>query len=821
MPHSSTTRSTANATTLTVGAVDRFSTGLRKDDWTAAWMTPAPPASPQAKERDKANATSHPTWWMRRTVAIDDVPERVALAIVCLGYYELYVNGKRVGNEPLAPSVTKLDKRVLCVTHEIGTLLRKGENCIAIWCASGWYLPHQFEVHEESTPLIRLQAYAQVGGKLRTLFGSDEEWRTHAANRQITGAWSWNNFGGEAVDGREESSEWKRLKCSSDGWHPVRVVSPPSITVSPRTCPPNRIGATYRARKVRELKAGLYEVDFGLCLAGQVRLRFPKAARDRRIEMRFFDLPADNDSEKDQSYGQLSSYIARGDGADCFEHKFNYAGFRYVTIEGLDGPPALSDMEAMLVETDLKPAGSFRCSNELFNRIHDLNVHTLRCLDVGGYSVDCPHRERLGYGADGQSALPAYLYTMDCGSFLHKWLVDWCDVYEPGTGRIQHTAPTKHYQDSPTWGGIVAPLAWKLWLYYRDREALEIAFPVIRGYLGYLQEAVRDGIVRRDARDWLFLGDWVAPGRGMDTFRNDWVNGNTTTEMRELVNTAYLIYLWQTYAAIAGVLSQDEAIREAEGHIGTLRKALHETYYVEEQGYYLLPEQTYQVMPLAVGAVPEPLRRQVHDRLIRMILDDNGGHIGTGITGTTFLIDYLIRTECHDVLATIYNQETYPGWGYMLASGATTIWEQWNGFWSQIHSCFAGPAEWFYAGLAGIRADPDAPGFKNVIIKPAIVGAPSSVGSSGAAGLTWVMAHHESSYGRIESHWKREGDAINVAVKIPPNSTATVFLPAKHAADVTVDGSSIQKAEYVTFREMKNDRVVVDLGSGSYEFLCK
>ena len=158
---------------------------------------------------------------------------------------------------PLAPSVTKLDKRGICVTQEIGDLLRPGENCIALACASGWYLPHQFKVHEGGTPLIRLQAYTRNGEKLETLFGSDAAWQGREANRSITGHWKWNNFGGEAVDGRLESSQWKEIECPAEGWRPVRVVSAPPIVVSARTCPPNRIGATYKAEKVRKLSEGL------------------------------------------------------------------------------------------------------------------------------------------------------------------------------------------------------------------------------------------------------------------------------------------------------------------------------------------------------------------------------------------------------------------------------------------------------------------------------------------------------------------------------------------------------------------------------------
>ena len=770
--------------------IAQFTTGLQEDDWSAEWITP-----PAAKDKG-----AQPTWWMRRTVQLDTVPDRVALSIVCLGYYELVVNGQRVGDEPLAPSVTKLDKRGLCVTYEIGDLLQPGENVIALACSSGWYVSNRFKVHKKSTPLIRLQATARNGKKLQTLFGSDAEWQGREANRSIIDKWGWNHFGGEAVDGRLESSQWKELECPQEGWRPVRVVSAPPIEVSARTCPPNRIGATYKAEKVRELSEGVYEIDFGRCLAGMVRLRFPNVPRDRKITMRFFDLPADFEAKKDQSYNQRSTYIARGDGTDVFENKFNYAGFRYVTVEGLDAPPALEDLEAMLIESALDPVGSFRCSNELFNRIHELNVHTIRCLNLGGYHVDCPHRERNGYGADGQTAMPAYPYLFDSEAYLHKWLVDWLDVYEPETGRIPHTAPVQHKAESPAWGGIVGPLAWQQYLFYGDRRALELAFPAVKGNLQRLQSWVRDGVLLKELAAPKFHGDWVAAGRGMNS-RN-----GPTWEMKELFNTAYLIYLWQTYADMGRVLGENEEVAKAEAVIASMQESFHNNFFNEESGYYLLPEQAYQAMPLWVGAVPTDKRDEMHARLIDLIENKCNGHLDTGLPSTTFLLDYLEESDSHETIYTIMNKKTYPGWGYMLEQGATTIWEQWDGYWSQIHSCFAGPASWFYTGLAGIRPDPSHPGFEQFDLKPAFV-----------EGLDFVEATYDSVRGPIGSSWRRDGERMEWTVTIPPNSTGTVYVPAAGLDDVRVNGSPCQKADGISFQKKENDRMVLQVASGRYE----
>lgn len=771
-----------------------------------SWIAPEVVTQHRSTD-DKADPPRRPTWWMRRNLTLAAVPESVAIEVVCLGYYELYVNGQQVGDEPLAPSLSRLDRRGFVLKHQISPFLHAGDNCVAFWCSSGWYLPHQFSVHEDATPLLGIR----FGGEGAYLPQSAEGWLCRRSNRSVMGPWQWNAFGGEEVDAAAALPDWNRAACDTTDWRPCRSVSAPNIEICERTCPPNRIGEIYAARSVRRLGDAHYEVDFGTCLSGWVDIKFARLREGQKIVFKFYDLPADSDRPKDHSYGQFSVYHACGDGADRFTNKFNYAGFRYLTIDGLERAPELSDMRALLVESALERAADFQCSNELYNKIHALNLHTLRCLNLGGYPVDCPHRERMGYGADGQTALPAYLYLMDSKTFLRKWLTDWCDVYEPETGRISLCAPNIHAQHAPAWGGIVAPLAWHIYTFHGDRGALEQAAPVILGYLRYLQRAVRDGVIRKDLLGSKFHADWVPPGRGMDS-------GNTPNRpMRELFNSCYLIYLWEIYVKICHVLQQDTHVAEAEACIDTLRQGVHREFYDADAGLYLIPEQAYQAMPLLAGVVPEELQPLIRKKLIDLI-EQRNWHMDTGLPGTTLLLDLLTRLEEHEVIARIYNTETYPGWGYMLAQGATAIWEQWNGFWSQIHSCFAGPAAWFHAGLAGIRPDPDAPGFKNVIIKPAMVGDPSSSSDSVAAGLTWVKAHYDSPPGRITSNWELDGDRLTMTVSIPDSATATVYVPAGKASDVAVNGKALEAAEHVSFVKMEGGRAVLRIGSGSYRF---
>ncbi len=757
------------------------------------WIAPTTSPADIGVTTEPSKSQRRPTWWMRRDLELESTPVSATLTIVCLGYYELYVNGKRVGDEPLAPSLTKLDKRGFAIEHELSGVLKAGLNCIALWTSTGWYVPHQFRVHEQASPLLGLEltlddAPCSVG----------TDWVCRPSNRLITCAWGWNQFGGEEVDARKAMPDWNQVGIDLTDWQPARIPSPPPIAIVPRNCPPNRIGETYQARFVRSLPNGVFEVDFGTCLSGWVDIRFGQLDKDQAITLRFRDLPADTDRDKDQSYNQFSIYHARGDGADRFVNKFNYAGFRYMTIEGMATPPERAGMKAMLVETAMERTGHFRCSNELYNRIHDLNLHTLRCLDLGGCSVDCPHRERNGYGADGQTSIPAYLYMFDSADFLRKWLVDWCDVYEPETGRIPLTAPARHPQEAPAWGAIVVPLAWKIYTYFGDATPMTKAFDVILGHLRHLQGFVADGVMRKELMGGAFHGDWVAVDRGMETDRTP------DQPMRELFNSCYLIYVWELFVKICNVLDRPHEAREAQGHIAALREGIHREFYKPDEGLYLMPEQAYQAMPLLAGVVPDGLRPAIRAKLLGLI-EERGWHMDTGLPGTTLLLELLEELGEHEVIGRIHDQEDYPGFGYMLAQGATAIWEQWNGYWSQIHSCFAGPAAWFYSGLAGITPDESRPGFAHIFLAPAFL-----------KGLDFVEADFDSAQGRIESKWRREPNGLSWSIVVPAGGEATVSIPLANFDDVSVNGRP-WTGERTTARNVKGQAITsVRLTSGAY-----
>jgi alpha-L-rhamnosidase len=295
-------------------------------------------------------------------------------------------------------------------------------------------------------------------------------------------------------------------------------------------------------------------------------------------------------------------------------------------------------------------------------------------------------------------------------------------------------------------------------------RVLEENYDSVKRYVDCLEEISRKNgdILTGKTGKFSFIGDWVAPGRGMDS------KDQPSPKAREIFNNCYRINQMNLLVNMAKVLGKDEHAAAYARRVEEIRPKIHEALYDPQAGHYVIDEQAYYVMPLMTGVVPDELRETVFRKLEENIMEKNQGHLDTGMLGTYFMMEYLREVGRSDLVFAMFNQTTYPSWGYMIEQGATTFWEQWNGYWSHVHSCFTSADNWLYQGLAGIQADPAAPGFKNVIIKPAVVG-----------DVTWVKAHHDSPYGRIVSNWQRDGRNLTMDITVPANSSATVFVPGE------------------------------------------
>jgi alpha-L-rhamnosidase len=443
------------------------------------------------------------------------------------------------------------------------------------------------------------------------------------------------------------------------------------------------------------------------------------------------------------------------------------------------------NLKAFAISEDMEQVSSFESSNPLLNKIWETVNHTYRCIAYNGYVVDCPQRERVGYGGDSHSSMETALSNFDAAALFNKWTRDW-NAANYGTGLWTHTAPEippHKNKFSPGWGGFGMFLPWQFYIYYGDTLNLERAYPYIRRWMEYMHSNTREGILHPDTirgvgAQWSFHGDWVAPSYAMQPDRRvDW---NST----HFFNNCYYLYNLRMAEQIAGVLHRKgDALLFRERYEHSLGK-IHARFYNHETGDYANGEQPYQAFPLYVGLVPAELKDDLDDRLEYLILEKNKGHLNTGMLGTYFMLEYLMESGRNDLIHTMVNQKTFPGWGYMIENGATTIWEQWNGQNSQIHNCYLSVGKWFIQGLGGIRPDPEHPGFSHFHIMPGVV-----------EGLDYAKVSYHTRKGKIISNWKRQGSALSLEIEVPVNTSATLELPDGDYQRVTMNGQALAPAE--------------------------
>jgi len=788
----------------------RWTTGLlEKSDWSAKWIGISEVFSREKGYPPPDNKVPDP--WLRKTFDLKARPERATIYVASVGYHELYVNGKRIGDDVLAPAVTNHRKRARYVTYEITDQLKQGRNVIALWLGVSWSIFPPYKTDDKpQTPIVLAQAEIKLpdAGAVRVV--TDDSWRTHASPNTLLGVWDFMHFGGERYDANEEIPNWSEADFDDAGWKAATVYSP-NLAISAEMIEPNRRIKEIRPVAVEEVKPGVYRVDLGVNVTGWLEASVRGRPGDQ-VEFKFSERPS-----TDMTNRLHSQYILGPSGKGTFRNRFNYFTGRWVTVEGLKYKPVVDDMRAWLVRTDYARSGGFECSNELLNRIYSTTLWTFEDLSLGGYLVDCPHRERMGYGGDAHATTECGLNNYSLGAFYTKWSQDWRDVQGGSaawgtaekaavqdtieSGNLPYTAPTYWGGGGPGWSGYCVTLPWEIYERYGDTRILEDNFPTIQRWLAFLETKAKDNILQRWGGEWDFLGDWLWPGaKG--------VNGDTRETL--FYNNCYWIFNLQTATKIAEVLGKKDVADQYRSRADQVRKAVHREFFIPGINSYVNGFQAYLAISLLVSLPPDDIRPAIEKRLEEEILIRRHGHIHAGITGGAFLYKTLLDLDRQDLLFAMANKDTYPGWGDMLRSGATTMYESWDMDNSLCHSSYLYIGTWFIEGLAGIKADPQIPGFKHFVIKPGIVDDPS---------LKWVKAHHDSIYGRIVSKWSIDRDKVlTLNVTVPPNTTATLHLPTADERSITESNQSLAKANGIKRAGTGVGLIVLDLQPGSYEF---
>ena len=781
-------------------------------NWTMGVLSPADWSG--AKWIASADTTLASTR-LRHTFTVHPHLRRALINICGLGQYELTLDGQKVGDDFLSPGWSKYDKTCLYDTRDITASLKIGPNAIGILLGNGMYNVITTEGRftkfkgsfgpQKAIAQIRLE-YAD--GTIETI-GTDESWQV--APGPITFS---SIYGGEDYDARLAQTGWDTATFKPDAaWQPATITSGPGGELKGLSCaaPPIRRFEIHHPFATRTLTNGDVVFDLGQNTAHlpEIRVTGPAGSHVRLYPT---ELINDDGSMHQGSMGAghrgavWCEFTKGTDGVETWSPRFFYVGCRYVQVHCTPAItngllPVVKSLSAAAVNSASDSVGEFACSNDLFNRIRTL-VRWAQRANMVSLMTDCPHRERLGWLEEDHLNGPALRYEFDLNRLFTKTLNDIGDS-QLTNGLVPTIAPeytifrdkgdTTHlrgmFGDSPEWSSTFILVPWQQYEFAGDLDLFRQHYDAMKAYLAYFGTRTQDYLADYGLGDWYDVGP-KHPG---------------VSQLTPIALTATAFYYQDIaiMAQVAGLLGKSADAREYSGLAEKIRAAFNAKFYHAEKQSYATGSQCANSIPLVMNLC-EPANRA---GVLNAIVTDVRAHtnaLTAGDVGYRYLLRALADGGRSDVIFDINNQSDKPGYGLQLKLGATSLTEAWDAGRgsSQDHFMLGQIQEWFYHDLAGIRSAGN--GFKQISIAPQPVG-----------DVSWTRATYDSVRGKIVSDWKRAGTTFTLKVVIPPNTTATVYVPAAAGAKVQVNhpGASFLRAE--------NGCQVFATGSGTYTFTAR
>lgn len=712
-----------------------------KNNWRAKWIGHPDICLNNWKQK------VHPAPFFRKVFDYEK-KEKNAIVYICgLGYYELYINGRKIGEQVLDPVVTVYDRRVLYVAHNVSEYLLPGRNVIGVILGNGWYNCHTAETWHfnkaswRDYPKLLLQM--EMDNIIKIC--SNESWKV------TTGPIVFDALrNGETYDARLELDCWLNPSYSDENWENAASVAPPGGILRRQTMPPCKIMRNIQPVEEWTLKNGDRVYNIGQNITGWVKITV-SGAPGEEIVIRYSERL--KNKELDQSHisayirhgdFQTDRYFLNGDGVETWEPRFTYHGFQYVSVSG---NAEIKSIEGRVVYTSFDQTGKFSCSNETINKLQECTLRSYAGNFVGIPS-DCPHREKNGWTGDAQLAAETGLFNFAAGSAYTQWIDTVADCQRP-SGQLPGIVPSAgwgyNWGSGPAWDSALLLIPWYVYLYTGDKSAIETHYESMKKYVDYCTSRSTDYIVA------FGLGDWchIDKKRIVD---------------RALTDTGYYYIdavLLAKFATMTGCRNDYKKYSRLAENIKT---AFNQKFY-RGDGVYANGEMTALGCALYHGLVSDEEKQKAAAMLAEAV-KKNSCKVDFGILGAKYIPRALADNGYIELAYRLLTQPEFPGWAYWLRQGANTLWEDWRGRQSRNHIMFGDISAWIYKYLGGISPDPEQPGFKHFIIKPHLV-----------SDLKWVNAEHCSPYGRISSKWNVENENFNLEVEIPSESTATVITP--------------------------------------------
>lgn len=722
-----------------------------------------------------------PARYLRKEIVIEPLCARATAYISGLGHFELYLNGRRVGDEVLVPNLTDYHQRVFYRTYDVTAHLRPGQNTLGVILGNGWYFAGRdrmpFEWQTYGCPKLLLQLEVENAEGDREIFATDATWKIFT-----DGPLGWNNlFDGEIYDARKEMPGWSEQGFDESGWKPVETVVNPLGILCAQMAEPQRVTETLQPIERQQKGPNRVLFDVGENIAGWSRVRL-RGKPGTRVELRH--------AEKLDANGELSvdnlrsaactDTIFLSDEPTDYEPRFVYHGFRHVEVVSDPEPLSYLELTGCVVNDDVRPAGSFTSSNAQLNQLFRAVSRGLR----GNYHnvpTDCPQRdERLGWLGDRGAGCDGEMYFFDLAALYGKWVQDFADAQTP-SGLVPDIAPPylRAYNDDVTWPSCVTFVPRALYRHYGDKSMLRRYYPLMQRWVGHMMGYMQQDLISRD--HW---GDWCVPPESPELILTKDPKRKTDPT---LLASAYFYRNLQNIAHFAKVTGQDADCEKYTAVAERLKAAFNRAFLDSKTSQYSNGSQTACLLPLALDLAPAEVQEAVFQSLLANLCTPDGSVLGVGLIGIQWLMCELSRRGKIDVAYDIATRTEYPSWGYMLKHGATTLWELWNGDTAQPfmnsgnHIMLAGDLHiWMFECLGGIRPDMENPGFKHILLEPCF---PTQLDS--------VAVTHNTMHGTIRSAWKKSGSRIEWDVTIPPNTRATLVLPQVADSSLRIGGKPV------------------------------
>jgi alpha-L-rhamnosidase len=782
---------------------------LSPDEWQARWIG-APwqgeeprkvikPASEGSRERQEY--PHYPAPMFRKKF---DVTKKVASAkafVTGLGYFELYMNGEKVGNDCLVPNFTNYtaregikytyiainnnfrDHRVMYLAYDIGDMLREQENVVGAIVGDGFYDCTSHWVASFGSPrfLCRIEIVYEDGTEDTVC--SDGTWKVKESPIVMNGV-----YDGEIYDATLETEGWATVDCDDAAWQQAVLREAPAGVLTAHTAPTDKVTERLEPVSLSRNADGTYEVDFGVEISGWIHFKDIKGRRGDTLNVKYIC----------ESPLGVQKYVFKGDEKESCAPRFTWYVFSKAIIGGVDElKPEMLVAEA--VNTDMKISAGFRTSSDLFNQINTIWRRSLLDNIHGGIMSDCPHRERSPYTGDGQVACVTVMHNFDAAAFYRKWIRDIRDAQDVETGYVPNGAPWQPgCGGGVPWGAAMNIMPWEFYIHYGDKKILADNYHAMKEQVRYmLTWLTEDGTMFSQRANlnattpnyWLNLGDW-APAYSVPS--------------EELVHTFFLWRCADFTAKAAKALNQTADYEKYSAIADNVKQAFNSKFYDSENETF--GDFGSNIFALVIG-MPQERRDKVVKTLYREIVEKYDGHLNTGIFGTQFFFETLAANGMNDVAYEAMNKHDFPGFGHWIEQGATVTWEHWNGQSSRNHPMFGGGLTWFYRTLAGVNADENEPGYRHIIIKPLL---PEKLDEVYYSGMT--------PYGKVISDIKRKGAHLEMNVTVPVGSHATIYIPAGENATVTESGNDIGQTPGIEAIGFENGYRTVKVGQGIYSF---